>query len=669
MNNSISPKTFWQTALSFTFAFNAAMLIWSISRWIELKVILYRSVWGIALILYVVILIGCIVLFNLIDRKHPIIDRWIEQIELPNLSSALWQIGGWIIFSGVVCIIPYLKFTYRIGEVVKKSTQDPILSMIIFFWLVWWLILIAAGSIKVALRTSWAGGFVSALIMLGIAYELFLRFQAVTAYPLSLGWSEASRYYYASLYFSKSIYGEAIPLSTLHPTRYFLQSLAFLVSDDLTFHRLWQVILWITLTGGAAWVIAQRAISPSPSGRGVGVRELFAGWLFLFFLRVGVYYHLEIMVIVPVLFVSSKHPWRLLIAVIFASLWAGVSRVNWFPVPAMIAIAIYFIEESVESKNIFRYLGQPVLWTVSGLLSALLAQTIYIPLSGNVENAKAFTSSFTSDLLWYRLMPNELYPLGILPAILIVSFPLIAIILRVNRKAIHPIRWMGLIAMIILLFAGSLVVSTKIGGGGDLHNMDAYAALISVVSALMIGSRMRGEDRSLQRVSISWSVIALAALIPVVFLIPSLMPYPRYNAGANQAARDQLIALVNAAAKDGPVLFINERELITFGFVNADLVPEYEAVTLMEMAMSGNADYMNRFYDDLKHLRFAAIAAGKQNLTIKDEGAFAEENNVWNTKVSPYLLCYYEPVALLEGDRSRIEFFVPRFGDKDCDLP
>jgi hypothetical protein len=89
----------------------------------------------------------------------------------------------------------------------------------------------------------------------------------------------------------------------------------------------------------------------------------------------------------------------------------------------------------------------------------------------------------------------------------------------------------------------------------------------------------------------------------------------------------------------------------------------------MEMAMSNNQAYLQQFYTDLKNHRFAAIVAGKQNLGIKEEGSFAEENNIWNSRVSPYILCYYEPVIILNGsesftyieaDESRIEFYLPR---------
>ena len=80
----------------------------------------------------------------------------------------------------------------------------------------------------------------------------------------------------------------------------------------------------------------------------------------------------------------------------------------------------------------------------------------------------------------------------------------------------------------------------------------------------------------------------------------------------------------------------------------------------MEMAMSNNQAYLQQFYTDLKNHRFAAIVSGKQNVGIKEEGSFADENNAWNARVSPYILCYYEPTTELEASESKIEFYVPR---------
>mgnify|MGYP000978808206 CR=1 FL=1 len=457
-------------------------------RWAEIGVILYRSVWGIALLLYLGVLAGCVFLFFWMKTGDSRAEKLVSWLELTPLSNIFWRGLGWGLFTGILLLIPWLKFSLRVGEVVKGSTQDPVLTTILFYWMTWWLVLLASAALKVALKTSWQGGFAAALVILGVAYEIFIRFRAVSDYPFSLGWSETSRYFYASLYFSQSLYGETFPLSTLHPTRYFLQSLAYLIpSWGLTEHRFWQFLLWIVLTAAVAVSLAWRALtSPLPTGEGRrGEGWLFAGWFFLYLLLVGVYYHLTPLIFIPLLFVSPKHPWRSLVAVFFASLWAGVSRVNWFPMPAMIAVAIYLLEvpfsQSMKEErgkkhtphsssfifHLSSYLSIPFLWTISGLLSALAAQAAYIPLSGNANNPEMFASSFTSDLLWYRLWPNPLFPLGIVPAILIVSGPLLFVLIAATLqwKRLHPLRWVGLWGMILVLFGGSLVVSAKIGGG------------------------------------------------------------------------------------------------------------------------------------------------------------------------------------------------------------
>ncbi|MDX9992947.1 MAG: hypothetical protein RBS68_12985, partial [Anaerolineales bacterium] len=277
--------------------------------------------------------------------------------------------------------------------------------------------------------------------------------------------------------------------------------------------------------------------------------------------------------------------------------------------------------------------------------------------------AGAFASSFTSALIWSRLWPNELYPLGVFWGILTISLPLLAILALAlaHWKRLHPIRWAGILAMLLALFAGGLLVSVKIGGGGDLHNMDGFAALLSIVAAFLIGGQVRAESASdADRVQVqpAWPILALAALIPLFFLIPMLSPREKYNQNWNQQRFEEIKTLAEGA--NGPVLFINERHFVTFGDIDVTLVPEYENVSLMEMAMSNNQQVLRRFYADLRENRFAMIVAGKQNLFIKEQGAFVDENNVWNTRISPYILCYYEPIALIEPDHSRLEVFLPR---------
>ena len=660
---------FWLILLILTLVANVMAARSSLARWNEIGVDLTRSVWGILAAAYILLSIACIlsIVWIVTGRQIPTLFTDLD------VDHSSWRLLGWVVFLLVLFLIPYTKFTFRVGSE-RNPFMDATLMRIIYYCMCWYALLLAMAAMKVALNTSWEAGFASALVLLGVAYEVLLRFNAVTTYPLSMGWSEGSRYYYASLYFSRWIYGEAVPLSTLHPSRYLLQSVPFLIPESsITVHRLWQFLLWIGLTAGATIALSQRAFSSQAQW----AKWLFAGWAFLFFLRVGVYYHLQIMVILPLLFVTPKHPWRSLAAVVLASIWAGISRVNWFPVPAMIAIAIYLLETPVGSsssserlsfKSIVSYLAWPAAWAAAGLLSALTAQTSYVFLSGNGDNVDAFASSFTSDLLWYRLWPNPNHFLGVLPAILIVSGPLIVVLLLAARhwRSLHPIRWLGLFLMILILFAGSLVVSVKIGGGGDLHNMDAYAILICISAAYFIGGCARSEPGEPSLEIRSWPTFTLAALIPILFLILLLSPYPRYDETRNETAYRQLVQAAAEAGKSGPVLFINERQLVAFGDVDVPLVSDYEAVTLMEMAMANNRTYLERFYGDLTQHRFAAIVAAKQNLTIKDSGPLAEENNVWNTRVSPYILCYYQPVTTIEPQGNRIEVYVPAGEPGQC---
>ncbi|MGB8984292.1 MAG: hypothetical protein WCC12_20670 [Anaerolineales bacterium] len=671
---STSSRSFWLTILAATFATDLWALRSSWLRWDELGVDLLRSVWGILFAAYLAVAVVCAWLFILIVRSGGLPFRLPFSLQFLETDNRLLRGLGWVVFLAVLVLIPYVKFTFQVGRGDKNPWLDAVLLRIIYYWMCWYVLLLAMGALKVALKTSWQAGFLTAVVLLGVTYEVLVRFNAVTAYPLSMGWSEGSRYYYASLYFSESIYGETFPLTTLHPSRYLLQSLPFLIpSLDVTAHRFWQYLLWIGLTAGAAVTLARRAFLP----QGKAARWLFAGWAFFFLLRVGVYYHLEVMVILILLFVTNKHPRQSLIAVILASVWAGISRVNWFPVPAMMAVAIYLLEtpfkssddsEPVTFRQVANYLARPALWTIAGLLSALAAQAAYIFLSGNARNAESFASSFVSDLLWYRLWPNPNHFLGILPAILIMTGPLIAALVLAARRwqTLHTIRWLGLFLMIAVLFAGSLAVSVKIGGGGDLHNMDAYAILIGITAAYFVGGRVAAESGEPPLLVRSWAVLALAVLMPFLFLLLVLSPYRKYDQVRNDAAYQELVQTVNEIGKEGPVLFINERQLVTFGDVNVPLVADYEAVTLMEMAMSNNQAYLRRFYDDLKVHRFAAIVAAKQNVAIKDSGPTAEENNAWNSRVSPYILCYYHPVLTIEPQGNRVEVYVPTLEAAQC---
>jgi hypothetical protein len=507
---------------------------------------------------------------------------------------------------------------------------------------------------------SWPAVIAAAWLLCGAGVKVAAFIPDISTYPFSLGWSEASRYYYASLYFAGRIYGVEVSPSALHPSRYLMQAAPFLIPGlPLWFHRLWQVMLWLGMTGMTAYFLGRRLTVPA------GIRLPFIAWVFLFLFQGPVYYHL--LVIPALLFwgFDSRKFWRSLVLVSLASAWAGISRLNWFPVPGLLAATLYLCEvpfsRSLESRDpnkgetggfgrLAAYLAPPVGWFALGTAFALASQALYVWWSG-VEQA-AFTSSFTSDLLWYRLFPNPTFPMGILPAILLVSAPLLALLFW-GLAGIHPFRVIGLGAILAGLFAGGVLVSVKIGGGSNLHNLDAYLVILLTAGSYLFFDRFAGEaisDRSPAR--FSWLLAAAILVVPVLYTASAARAETRPDRALAEEAFADLRAMVQQASDRGEqVLFISERHLLTFGMLpRIPLVEKYETVFLMEMAMAGNSDYLNDFYADLRAKRFALIVSDPLRDTFKgSEYSFGEENDVWVTRVAHPLLENYQRGEVFRG--------------------
>jgi hypothetical protein len=217
--------------------------------------------------------------------------------------------------------------------------------------------------------------------------------------------------------------------------------------------------------------------------------------------------------------------------------------------------------------------------------------------------------------------------------------------------------------MFLVLLAGGLVVSTKIGGGGDLHNMDAYLVLLALLGAYVLGERVAMEGRrGAAGGEPPWPIIASVLLVPVAFALLRLGTPFRYDRGSAAADLSALRAAVAEHARAGEVLFMYERHLLAFGMMPPiRMIGDYEVVTLMEMAISGNEAYLQRYYSDLANHRFSAVVAHPQNLGV-ETGDFIEENDAWSRLVAQPLLCQYKPALTL--DYSNVQVLVPR--DRSC---
>jgi hypothetical protein len=517
-------------------------------------------------------------------------------------------------------------------------------------------------------RQGWAPAFLITILGYGAAYQFALFAPDISSYPFSLGWSEASRYYYASLWLSKKIYGTFAPPSVLHPSRYLLQALPLLIPNvSLWLNRFWQVLLWVVTSSLTSWLLVRRLqLRAHKSALFVSLGMLFWGILFIF--QGPIYYHLLVMVILVLWLARSTHFWRTLVIVAIASLWAGISRVNWLPVPGLLAAALYLMEVEVKGKPVWKYLASPAIWVVIGTGTGYLSQQAYQMWSGNP--LAWFNSSFTSDLLWYRLFPNVTYPLGVLPSALLVSLPIIGsifLLLYPHWREFHVIRLLGLAAILGVLFAGGILVSVKIGGGSNLHNLDAYLTLLMVIGGYIFFDRMQPDepglvDKVAKEPSILGShplfqlsrnvLLAGALVIPLYFTLSNGGPIPSRDFSSAQAALQTInSASQQTVSQGGEVLFISQRHLLTFNLVNnVPLVPEDELVFLMEMAMSNNSAYMDAFHADISRQRFAMIVS--EPLVIQYQGrnhGFGEENDAWVSGVSEPVLCYYEPSITLDS--------------------
>ena len=589
-----------------------------------------------------------------------------------SLASLL--LGGLAAFqkklqaTGAVALAVFLLLTVAFPLIVLGFYGRFLLNPFPRLFLFLILCILGAALLAAWRKSDWLANLPASILALASVYLAATFFNQVTDYPFSLEWSEISRYYQASFYFSRQVYGVSLPLPVTHPSRYLLQSLPFLIPDSsLLVHRLWQAILWVGMPLLTAWIFARRLRLQTTC-----LRMLFILWIYLFLMQGAVFYHLLPCVLLVLLGVDKDRPWRSFLFVALASVWAGISRINWLPLPGALAALLYLLEARPSKNNStlsLGYLWRPALYTVVGTLVALGSYALYIANSGVADKGQ-FGSSFTSELLWDRLWPNATFVLGILPGILVVSAPLFILLwLRLRQKNAGLGLWrrIGVAALLLIFFVGGLVVSVKIGGGTNLHNMDAYLVMLLVLGvALAFGAYAPAANKSLSSFKIAPALLTALLLMPVLLAVLSGEPLalPSRQISAEVLAQIQTAA-DEASAQGGDVLFISQRHLLTFHLVkNVPLVHEYEKLFLMEMAISHNDAYLDRFAQDIDRQRFSLIVTDPIFIQINDtsQDTLAPENNAWVRSVGRPILCAYEPLSTFSNPA--IQLLTPRYGDK-----
>jgi hypothetical protein len=558
----------------------------------------------------------------------------------------------------------------------------------------------------------------AALVLVSGTYTFFVPLIDVVNYPFSLGWSEGNRLWDYSILFGRHLYdypsNKPIPV-LLDLGRQFVGGIPFLIPGV----KIWQVRLWAALVDVIPYLIlgwlAYRL------DRKHLLRWLLAGiWAYTFVHQGPIHAPLLLSAILVAL--AWERPlWVAIPLVAVASYFAEISRFTWLFAPAL---WIGMLELSGTASPDYQSARQTWLRAIStGLagvfggyvapfwIPSLLKWTrstgaVSSPASGasiddvvgtGVTVSKVNASVSAQPLLWNRLLPNATYGEGILIGLALAVLPLIIVLVYLAATKRWKLnRWQKL-AIVLALFAFlvvGLIVSVKIGGGGDLHNLDMF--IIGLMFAGAIAWR-NGAYKWIEEIHAApaWIQFTMLALIlipgyqslmamsPIVIKadlqtvatladinedpLPNPLPDTIPSAKDTKKALDQLQQAVSKATQTGDILFMDQRQLLTFGYINdVPLIPEYDKKVLINEALSGDARYFERFYKDLAAHRFSLIITNPVNKRLdKSEGNFAEENNAWVKWVSTPLLCYYESFDRLK--RVDVELLVPRQDTSTCD--
>jgi hypothetical protein len=652
-----SRLTFWRTFLAVTVLL-PLLSVWQIlgltpKLGVDLSV--SRSWMGLILALSLMSVLSLLVLALTWSRFRERILLFMEfperAPEWARLVSALLLVISVVGFT-IAFKLPFIELLRGIGWM-----------RALVFWFFNILGLFALKSIR--RDVPWLTAMIIVALCQSVFHLLLVYWPRVTDYPFSMGWSETSRFYHPSFFLSEMVYGRRYPWPIQNPSLHMLLAVPYLFAAPLWVHRFWQVALRYIFIAAVVPVLMTRL-----SIQGRAARWVVGLWMYLFLFMGPVYFHLTIPVILILLCFSPQNDRRTWFAILLASIWCGWSRVNWYPMPGILAAVLYLMEVPLQGKKPLQYLLKPVLWFTFGTLTAFLSQRAYIAFSG-VADTRLFYTSFISDLLWYRLLPNASFSQGILPGIVIASLAAwigIYILLRSRRGDWHPIRLVLIFGAILVLFLGGIVVSLKIGGGANLHNMDAYFTLLLIFFSYLVFARYRREDGNLpQFIPLHW-VLAVALIInPALTFLQFGVDFKSYEEIRTQkimASLQEHVDQVNA--KGGEVLFINQRHLISMGMLkNVTLVWEYEREDLMEMAMSDNLPYLAQFRKDMEDQRFDLIIVDPLNYNVLGKNrSFAEENNVWVKRVMKHILCNYREEVVYPVHE--VAMYVPQEGERHC---
>jgi hypothetical protein len=376
-------------------------------------------------------------------------------------------------------------------------------------------------------------------------------------------------------------------------------------------------------------------------------------WGMFFLLQGPVYYHVLLGIFAIPWFYNPKKPFLILALVVAGSIWEGLCRVNWFIMPACVAILLYFFTEPVSGKKLWSYLRWPLVYLVVGGLASFGSYLVFIKATGNVIPFLDPRMHYAYFL--YKLWSNTGF-MGLLPGIVLFCLPVLSVVLYAiwkNKYQLHWLRWLAIAGMLIVFFAGSTLVSIRAGGGYDLHNYDSLLLLLFMcgcffgLNAVSQEKPGRQEKAVLTNYGILFSLLAIS----ILFSYHPGQATPTTKTDQSAAAIQQITTLIKQNAQAGhPVLFIDDRQLLVYGMISGmQIYVPYDKIELEEMAMARNSAYSQKFSTDIKNQKYSLIVSEVLPKWLKpfNKKQFERdwyENNVWVDVVSTPVLTYYTPI-------------------------
>ena len=543
------------------------------------------------------------------------------------------------------------------------------------FWVRLWLELVFLGLMvwlaAVGDQKNWDwSGLMASLILFASLAEICGYFNNITDYPFSIkpAWSEGNRLWDYSVLFGKRLYiypaDKAIPAYT-DIGRQSLWGLPFLfMNPSILQMRIWDNLVWIVPNILLGWAL----VKPLKGQRWAWF--LFGFWALIFLIQGPVYSPLILAAVLVAL--ARRQPiWLAVLLVMVAGLYARYTRYTWMFAPAIWAGMVWMLQASVKTDKPLWKSWLPAFWvTLGGLLGGylipellnLISRRLYGgPFQPGVANVTEITVSSLSQtvnrqpLLWDRLWPNETYSLGIVPGILFAAGPLVLLLALLAWKGGWSLTWWQKLAIWgpLAAFLGvGLVVSVKIGGGSNLHNLDMF--LIALLFLFAFAWEFMTARWGANPGAYPWwvkSIMVLMICLPMTQTFTSLSNVGYPDEVKWKDALGGVRDASQAAAQEGEVLFIDQRQLLTFGEVKGvPLVADYEKKYLMDQAMADNETYFEPFIKDLANHRFKLIISEPLYVHYQgDHYTFGNENDQWVKWVSIPVLCYYQVETKYEG--------------------